>query len=136
VHCNVRILNGKTVSYCKARVFIQTHATHSYRTQRKRLHCVRCVRCVCVCCVNENASNASALLGASMIGCFDRPFLLAGACVRCVKNLTQCFFCLRNFLAFIAFLAHFFACVFFLTQDLACVACVGAFEWKLGLTVN
>ena len=56
-----------------------------------------------------------------MIGCFDRPFLLAGACVRCVKHLTQCF-CLRNFLAFFA---HF-------SYAIACVACV-AFEWKPGL---
>jgi len=49
----------------------------------KRLHCVRCK--------TKTASNTSAWLAASMTGCFDRPFLLAGTCVRCVKNLTQCF---------------------------------------------
>jgi len=62
-----------------------------------------------------------------MIGCFDRLFLLAGACDRCVKHLTQCF-CLRNFLAFIAFLAHF-------SYAIACVACV-AFEWKPGFRLR
>ena len=51
-----------------------------------------------------------------MIGCFDRPFLLAGACVRCVwmeTGFTQCF-CLRNFIAFIAFFLRTF-----LTQSIA-----------------
>jgi len=57
-----------------------------------------------------------------MIGCFDRPFLLAGACVRCVKNLTQCF-CLRNFLAFIFLRTFYFACIFF-SYARPCVRCV------------
>ena len=50
------------------------------RKKRKGLRCVRCVRCV-----NENRKQRKRLIGCfDMIGCFDRPFLLAGACVRCV----------------------------------------------------
>jgi len=112
----------------------RTHRTQrTQRTQHKHLHCVRCVRCVhcvrCVRCVNEKRKQRKRL-----IGCFDDWLLRStipvgvladGACVRCVKNLTQCF-CLRNFLAFSAFLVHFLFCfrIFSYTQDLACVACV------------
>ena len=63
-----------------------------------------------------------------MIGCFDRPFLLAGALIACVafewKPVLRNVFCLRNFIAFIVFLAHF-------SYAINCVACV-AFGWKPG----
>jgi len=83
------------------------------------------------------ATQALAL--ATMIVCFDWAFLLAGACVRCVKNLTQwplasvawlalayfCFFACVIFSRLLRLLCTFyFACVLFLTQGLACVACV------------
>jgi len=84
----------------------------------------------------KTASNASAC-----VGCFDRAFLLAGACVRCVNNrigsviaisyaMTGCVSCVTCacvflFLACVIFLCllrtFYFACVFFLMQELACV---------------
>ena len=92
------------------------------------------------------ATQALAL--ATMIGCFDQAFhLMAGACVRCVKNrigsvvviflrndrLRQLrdlrlrifvFFCFRNFLAFIAFLVHFLFCLRIFSYARPCVRCV------------
>ena len=90
------------------------------------------------------ATQALAL--ATMIGCFDRVFLLAGACVRCVKNricsvvaisyaMTACiscvtcarvfvFFACVIFLRLLRFLCTFyFACVFF-SYARPCVRCV------------
>jgi len=47
------------------------------------------LRCVlCVCCVNENRKKRKRLHSQAAnhgCHCFDRAFLLAGACVRCVK---------------------------------------------------
>jgi len=90
--------------------------------------------------LRKRKTQATQALVLAMIGCFDRPFLLAGACVRCVKRndrlrqlrdlrLHNFVFCFRNFVAFIAFLAHFFILLayFFLCKTLR------AFEWKPGL---
>jgi len=101
-----------------------------HRTQRKRLH----------------KRKTQVLELATIISCFDRAFLLAGACVRCVKNrigsiiafsyaMTACvscvtcacillFFCLRNFLVFIAFLAHFLFYLRTFSYARPCVCCV------------
>ena len=106
------------------------------RTQHKRLHCVQ---------LRKRKTQALAL--ATMIGCFDRAFLLAGACVHYVKirigsivafpyAMTACvscvtctcvllFFACVIFLHLLCFLRTFyFACIFFLTQDLVCIACI------------
>jgi len=122
---------------------IQTHATHA--TQALELRAMRALRKR-----KTQATQALALL--TMIGCFDRAFLLTGACVCCVKNrirsivafsyrlcqlrdlrLRTFVFCLRNFLAFIAFLAHFLFClrIFFLRKTLRALR---AFELKPGMT--
>ena len=111
-------------------VSIQMHATQALALRKRK----------------PQAKQALAL--ATMIGCFDRVFLLAGACVRCVKNrigsvvaisyaMTACVscvrdfrlhifvFCLHNFLAFLAYfilLAYFFLCKTF--------HALRAFEWK------
>ena len=65
-------------------------------------------------------------LAAFMIGCLDRPFLLAGGCVRCVWMET-------GFYAM--FLIAYFPCVYCVfahfSYAIGCIACV-AFSWKPG----
>jgi len=61
-------------------VSIQTHATHA--TQALALRAMRALR-------KQKTQATQALALATMIGYFDRAFLLASVYVRCVKNLTQ-----------------------------------------------
>ena len=94
-----------------------------------------------------------ALARATMIGCFDQAFLLAGACIRCVKNridslvvfsytMTACVSCVTcacvllyfACVIFLRFLRTFyFACVFFLRKTLHALH---AFEWKPGFRLG
>jgi len=53
-----------------------SHARFPFK--RNRLRCMRCVRCV-----NENRKKRKTANHGCH--CFDRAFLLAGACVCCVK---------------------------------------------------
>jgi len=107
------------------------------RTQRKHLLCVR-----------KRKTQALAL--ATMIGCFDRAFLLAGACVRCVKNRISSIgafsYAMTAYVSCVtcACVLLFFACVIFLrllrflcTFYFACVLFLFlAFEWKPGLRLQ
>jgi len=71
----------------------QSHHHHQHHHQQQQQHCKarfpfkrNCLRCVC--CVNENRKKRKRLhWQAANHGChcFDRAFLLAGACVCCVK---------------------------------------------------
>ena len=76
--------------------------------------------------LRERKTQALALV--TMISCFDRPFLLAGACGKILHNdrlrqlrdlcLRTFVFCLRNFLAF---LAHFLFCLRIFSYARPCV---------------
>jgi len=95
------------------------------------------------------ATQALAL--ATMIGCFDRAFLLAAACVCCVKNrigyivafsyattacvsCVTCFFTCVIFLRLLRFLRAFIMfAYFFLRKTLRALRALRAFEWKTGL---
>ena len=101
----------------------------------------------------RKTQETQALALATMIGChcFDRAFLLAGACVRCVKNrigsivafsyaMTDCVSCVTCACVFL-----FFDCVIFLRllRTLILLAyfflrkalrALRAFEWKPGFT--
>jgi len=117
------------------------HVTQARFPFKRTLRAMRALR-------KRKTQVTQALALATMIGCFDRAFLLAGAYVRWVKNrigsivafsyaMTACvscvtcacvllfFFACVIFLRLLRFLRPFyFACVPFLTQGLACVACV------------
>ena len=127
---------------------IQTHAT-----QALALRAMRALR-------KRKMQATKALSLATVISCFDRAILLAGAYVRCVKNrigfivafsyaMTACVscvtcacvayfcsFCLRNFLAYIAFLAHFLFCLRTFSYARPCVRLNGNRALESRLTVK
>ena len=108
------------------------------RTQRtqRALCAMRALR-------KRKTQATQALALATMIGCFDWAFLLASACVRCMKNrigsivefsyaMTACVSCVTCtcvflffvWVSFFAFIAHFLFCLGIFYYARPCVRCV------------